>query len=64
MTMMGIYLFDGGDLSKSLFRLVFVELDQCGNIMLYGIAHAFIVVLLPPPVKNNNHNNNPPQLTK
>jgi hypothetical protein len=64
MTMMGngVYLFDGGDLSKSLFRLVLVALHEGVDIPLHSFAHAFVAALRPA-LQNNNHNNNPPQLT-
>jgi len=63
--MMGnnVYLFDGCDLSKSLFRLVLIALDDGCDILLHSVAHAFVAVLLPAS-QNNNHNNNLPQLTK
>jgi len=60
MTIMGngIYLFDGGDLSKSLFRLVLIALAKGHDIPLDSLAHAFVVPLLPTR-QNNNHNNQP-----
>jgi len=49
MTMMGngVYLFDGGDLSKSLFRLVLIALDEDSDGPLHSLAHAMVVALLP-----------------
>jgi len=47
MTGNGVYLFDGGDLSKSLFRLVLVALQEGFDILLHSLAHAVVVALLP-----------------
>jgi hypothetical protein len=64
MTMTGneVYLFDGGDLSKSLFRLVLISLNKGGDVSLHIFAHACVSFLLPGR-QTNNHNNNPPKLT-
>ncbi len=64
MTMTGneVYLFDGGDLSKSLFRLVLISLNEGGDVSLHIFAHARVSFLLPAG-QTNNHNNNPPKLT-
>ena len=62
MTGNGVYLFDGGNLSKSLFRLVPISLNKSGNVSLNIFAHACVSFLLPTS-QTNNYNNNPPQLT-
>ncbi len=58
---MWVYLFDGGDLSKSLFRLFLITPEEGSDLIIHSLAHAFVLELLPAR-QNNNHNNNPLQL--
>jgi len=58
----GVHLFEGSNLSKSLYRLILIALDEISDVPLHGVADPFVVALLPARY-NNNHNNCPPQLT-
>jgi hypothetical protein len=60
----GVHLFEGSNLSKSLYRLILIALDEISDVPLHGVADPFVVALLPARYNNNHNNNSPPQLTK